>query len=354
MRIVTILLLHFVLPFTACNEQHGQADEKHNHRTRTIAIGDTVSALGSDIGCILQDRNGVYWFGSNGGGVYRYDGKTLQHITDKHGLCSNTVLNIQQDGNGILWFTTHHGFCRYDGTAFIDMTTSITNALPGIPRFRQDGLFFPHSNGICYYDGQSFINFAIHPATYHPSPGDNNRPYSVYSSWIDKSGNAWFGMQSMGVRRYGKGEVSSLTEKHLVGPAVRAAFQDSGGVLWFGNNGGGLYRYDGQTLRNITEEQGLGNPEFLSGRFIDKPGSLARVWAINQDREGDLWIGTIDAGLWRYDGMEFTNYTTNDGLPGNAVWAIHKNNAGELLFITDGTAISRFDGEHFIPFTFGR
>lgn len=46
----------------------------------------------------------------------------------------------------------------------------------------------------------------------------------------------------------------------------------------------------------------------------DKHGTLARVWTINEDNNGNLWIGTIDACVWRYDGKNLTNYTTKDGL----------------------------------------
>ena len=125
--------------------------------------------------------------------------------------------------------------------------------------------------------------------------------------------------------------------------------------LWFGNNGGGLFRYDGNSLANITEEKGLGNPEFLrGGKFADKLGTLARVWAINEDNEGNLWIGTIDSGLWLYDGTRLTNFTTQNGLTGNAIWAIYKDKKGELWFVTNGNTVCKITGKSFTTVTFGR
>src|SRR5690606_7038568 len=59
----------------------------------------TVSELGKNIGCIYQDKNDNYWFASNGEGVYRYDGKTLTRITNKHGLVGNFVWKIEEDVN---------------------------------------------------------------------------------------------------------------------------------------------------------------------------------------------------------------------------------------------------------------
>src|SRR6218665_1170023 len=40
-----------------------------------------------------------------------------------------------------------------------------------------------------------------------------------------------------------------------------------------------------------------------------------------QDKNGDLWFGTTGAGLYRYDGKSFTNFTTKDGLSSNVIWS---------------------------------
>jgi two component regulator with propeller domain len=52
---------------------------------------------------------------------------------------------------------------------------------------------------------------------------------------------------------------------------------------------------------------------------------LARIYSINEDHNGALWIGTVDAGVWRYDGTDFINYTTDNGLTSNAVNIIYKD-----------------------------
>jgi hypothetical protein len=46
------------------------------------------------------------------------------------------------------------------------------------------------------------------------------------------------------------------------------------------------------------------------------------VISIYQDREGFLWFGTW-AGVSRFDGQRFTNYTRKDGLASNNIVAIH-------------------------------
>lgn len=352
MTVNSIILFSILTVFTSCNGQNQKIAKNKTDQTVSINIGDTVSDLGKNIDCVFQDKNDNYWFASNGDGVYKYNGKTLIHITEKDGLLSNYVLTIQQDINGNLWFTTRDGICQFDGTKFTVYTDIIKNSPFGKLKYSKGGLFFGHLNGVCFYDGTSFTNFTIHPDNYKPSPSDMNRPYSIYSTLVDKDGNVWFGTQSQGVCRYDGKTFTYLTEKNLAGPAVRTMFQDKWGNLWFGNNGGGLYRYDGKTLTNITEEKKLGNPEFLKGNFNDKLGSLARVWTINEDNEGKLLIGTIDAGVWKFDGTNLTNYTTKEGLTGNAIWTIYKDKKNELWFVVNGEAICKFNGQTFAKYEF--
>lgn len=78
---------------------------------------------------------------------------------------------------------------------------------------------------------------------------------------------------------------------------------------------------------------------------------MARIYTINEDNFGNLWIGTVDAGVWKYDGNNLTNYTTKNGLTSNAVNCIYKDKNGELWFGTDGDGICKFNGNTFIKFT---
>ena len=310
--------------------------------------GDVVSALGKNIDWILEDKKGDHWFASNGDGVYHYDGRVLLHFTTKHGLCSDHVWSIQEDMNGYLWCSTRDGFCRFDGKGFTDFTATIKNALTMPVHLVKGGLCFGHAEGICYYDGRTFTNFTIHPVGYEPERSNMSRPYSIYCGLEDRSGNLWFGTEQKGVCRFDGRTTTWFSGAGLSDAAVRCVFEDQAGNLWFGNNGAGLFRYDGRSMRNVTEEKGLGNHPFLQERrVVDQPGTLARVWSITDDKAGNLWIGTIDAGVWRLTGNELTNYTTRDGLTGNSVWKVYKDRSGELWFVTNGDSICRFDGKSF-------
>jgi ligand-binding sensor domain-containing protein len=348
-------LLSLLGLLAACNAQEAPpATDPTPRAAAAVPLhGDTVTALGTDLDWIFQDRNGDLWIASNGQGVYHYADSTLRHITTAHGLCSDHVWKIEQDVNGALWFTTPKGFCRLDERGFTDLTPIIRNA-PRLPvRTTPGDLYFAHEGGICQYNGRSFVNFTITPPDYRPEANDASRPYSVYCTMQDRDGHIWLGTEQKGVCRFDGHTTTWFTEAGLSDAAVRSIFQDRAGHLWFGNNGAGLFRYDGHTLTNLTEAWGLGNPTFLKElRVVDDPVSIARVWTLSDDATGALLIGTIDSGLWKLSGEELVQYTTRHGLPGNSIWMMAREQGGGHLIITDGTAISRSDGRSFTPLRF--
>lgn len=84
----------------------------------------------------------------------------------------------------------------------------------------------------------------------------------------------------------------------LVSQYIRSIFKDSKRNLWFGTLGEGVVKYDVKTLTYFSNPDG----------FINNT-----VYAINEDKEGNLWFGT-DQGVYKYDGKTFRNYNQKDGL----------------------------------------
>ena len=97
-----------------------------------------------------------------------------------------------------------------------------------------------------------------------------------------------------------------------------------------------------KTLTNFTQEKKLDNEDFRS-TGESKPETLARIYSMNQDNNGTLWIGTVDTGVWLYDGKNITNYTTKDGLTSNAINTIYKDHYGEIWLGTDQYGICKFN-----------
>ena len=79
--------------------------------------------LYSSVSCIKKDNAGNLWFGSMGGGVCRYDGKTFTTYTTAQGLAHNEVMAITEDHSGNMWFaTTSGGVSCFDGGKFTTYT----------------------------------------------------------------------------------------------------------------------------------------------------------------------------------------------------------------------------------------
>ena len=113
-------------------------------------------------------------------------------------------------------------------------------------------------------------------------------------------------------------------------------------VLWFGTLNSGLDRYDPATGRFTHFRHDPSNPRSLSND---------RIYALLEDRKGDLWIGTYEGGLNRFDRKTgtFTAYTHNDSVPGSlsapGVWALHEDRDGVLWVGSYKGGLNRFNPE---------
>lgn len=71
---------------------------------------------------------------------------------------------------------------------------------------------------------------------------------------------------------------------------VQCSLQDKAGNLWFGTTENGLYKYDGKSFTQFLVTNGLNSNN---------------IYSILEDKDGKIWIGTY-AGLCLYDGKTFT------------------------------------------------
>lgn len=118
MKLTTLLFFSILTIFTSCNGQTKNNASDATQLSGQIAKGDTVDNLGNHLWYVFQDKKSNYWFGSNGEGVYRYDGKTLVRFTTKDGLCNDSIRQIKEDGFGNVYFSTMGGINKFDGKQF--------------------------------------------------------------------------------------------------------------------------------------------------------------------------------------------------------------------------------------------
>jgi ligand-binding sensor domain-containing protein/serine phosphatase RsbU (regulator of sigma subunit) len=75
---------------------------------------------------------------------------------------------------------------------------------------------------------------------------------------------------------------------------------------------------------------------------VEQGLAQAQVQTMVQDNEGNLWVGTM-AGLSKYNGQSFTNYTRRDGLAEDWVTAAFKDKRGDLWFGHWAGGVTRYN-----------
>lgn len=58
-----------------------------------------------------------------------------------------------------------------------------------------------------------------------------------------------------------------------------------------------------------------------------------QIMSFFQDTNGFIWLGT-KGGISRFDGLNFKNFTINEGLPSNYIYSIFENQSGNIIAIT--------------------
>jgi signal transduction histidine kinase/CheY-like chemotaxis protein len=115
---------------------------------------------------------------------------------------------------------------------------------------------------------------------------------------------------------------------------VWALCEDANGTIWIGTDHG-LDRYVDGRIKT-------GQPD---------PGQTAdSVHALLCGRDGVLWIGT-NVGLVRHTSQGATRYTKANGLAGDLVRSIYEDAQGVVWIGTLGGGLSRLEGEHIATIT---
>ncbi|HUC85788.1 MAG TPA: two-component regulator propeller domain-containing protein, partial [Candidatus Acidoferrales bacterium] len=116
-------------------------------------------------------------------------------------------------------------------------------------------------------------------------------------------------------------------------PSLRF-FADSQGGLWAIEYGAGLWhvRSDG-TAALLTRETGL-------------PSRFITCWL--EDNEGNIWVGTKEAGLARVRRRQFKEFTAADGIPGDVAQSVCEDKQGTIWVGTATGGLARKEGDKFV------
>ncbi|OFY54324.1 MAG: hypothetical protein A2X22_13185 [Bacteroidetes bacterium GWF2_49_14] len=245
---------------------------------------------------IFEDSKGNLWFGTINKGAARYDGKALTYFTTEDGMSGNTVTSFAEDKEGNIWFGTHSGLSKYDGKAFTRFTTAeglVNNTVSELLIDKKGILWVGTWGGVSRLEGTTFSTFTL------PIPDVTLLQYQLtMKDWIteiieDKQGNIWFSQGGRtgdgGLSRFdGKTFTRFDKTKGLSKNDIYAINEDNNGNIWIGANGLGAYCYDGKDLMTF----GYGIQDIL------------------EDKKGNLWLG-LSGGLFRLKGNSITNVSQN-------------------------------------------
>jgi signal transduction histidine kinase/CheY-like chemotaxis protein len=291
----------------------------------------------TNVWAIAQDRSGAMWFaaGPQGGtgdppptGLSRYDGKSFINFTIPDGLASHIVRSLHVDEAGDVWAGTLIGVSHFDlesiaaygiadgldrGTIDAIASTSDSNAW-----------FLARPGKVSRHDGKGVVKV---------TQADGLAGNAATTLYTDTDGSLLVGDGEAGVARYAPtGERGERPKFSLLenAPAASALARSTSGELWYATEKG-AYR--------------LGHPPTTEQE-------IGRISVARAATNGVLWFNSYNnnnfaAGVVRFDGTNFTHFTSTNGLPSDDVRGLQPLPDGTLLAATmSGPA--RFDGQKFV------
>ncbi len=317
-------------------------DRARNHFTASPGLdGQRLLARSLHI-----DSRGLIWVGTRGAGLLQFDSqgrlqRSYRHAADdRASLSSNTVSAIAASRRG-LWLGTDAGIDHIDPQAGrVDRMGS-----PGDAPLAVSSLW-PEEEALWVgsYE-QGLYRFIPGQADSHAFRHDPEDPDSLSSDRVrdllrDRDGRLWVATQA-GLNLHLGGDLGFHSYRHaaddrysLSDDLTMSLFQSADGVLWVGTRQGGVNRWNpdswklgsiappaiaGAVVLAFAEADdnevwvgGFGMPLLrinpageISAHFRPADGFPARedgpITALLRSRDGQLWIGSMNAGLSIHD-----------------------------------------------------
>ena len=273
---------------------------------------------------LFVDRDNCIWAYSLMG-IWAYDCGTKSWRTDLTGIWSSRpdviIHAVAQDIEGRIWVGKD-----YDG---IDVLEKETGKVTSLVAHDDNGRSLPHNTIYDLYadrDGIMWVGTYKKGVSYY---SESIFKFNMYE-WGDitcieqaDENRLWLGTNDHGIllwnRSTGKAEPFWRdAEGQLPNPVV-SMLKSKDGKLWVGTFNGGLYCMDGSRVRSYKE--GAGN-------------ALAsnNVWALVEDDKGRIWIASLGGGLQCLEPLSgtFETYTSNNS-------ALLENNVTSLCWVDNNT-----------------
>lgn len=332
-------------------------------RIQTLSMDEGLPH--SDVNAITQDRDGYLWFATFSG-LSKYDGYRLQTFrTDNSDLTSDRILCLFVARDSSLYIGTESGgLNRYDPVSETifpvaeEPTTSADQVINNIFEDRKGTVWVCRNDGLGYLTLRGATTY-LHvknrwrgfyiqcgtaldscrlllstdagPVIYNPETEE------IQNILRDEIKTRCFSMQSFadgkialsggwGVRIY---DPKTDDLQRICDFSSWVTTQDNHGNIWVGSFNRGLYKYDRNGIKIVHYHPKLPIPHAVNSFEIS---------ALFEDRSGVLWIGTIGGGLSRLNVVEkhIECYTEAQGLCENRIITFLEARDGILWVSTHG------------------
>ncbi|WP_245560595.1 ligand-binding sensor domain-containing diguanylate cyclase [Colwellia piezophila] len=313
---------------------------RYDGRKVTLFEFDSSSPKGlshNDAGNLMLDRNGRIWIGTWGGGVNLYQPKTgnFQHFINEplrsDSIASNRIQSLFHDQEGSIWLGSYdQGLSRYLGNNSFERIKKTDDGEPSLSHNRiwdiedndGDSLWLATSFGLNLYDKnkQSFTHFFPDPS--NPTPTGANEIRSILKTSKDK---LYVGTQ--------KGPFSFNKENGLFTPLktlddeflgqVNSMIEDQEGYVWFVSSKG-LFRQS--------------NSDDHIEKFILEHNHGLRI--IFEDSSRTIWVTSETHGIYKIvPNRKFKSINSAELMAPNAITA---DANGDLLIISASSKLYKW------------
>ncbi len=276
--------------------------------------------------CLSIDSSGIIWIGFTGTGLDRFDPNTNTFTHYRHdrddpkSLSHDIVSAVMVDHLGNIWVGTDAG---------LDLLDQKTSKFKHFGHRSDDSSSLSDNAVRVVYEDKAGV---IWVGTGYPWDED------------DKGGLNRFDRNSETFTRYINDPNNS---RSLIDNKVRCIFEDSRGNFWIGTRGDGLHTMDRNTGIITRLPYSAVNPGQLSRPPVKN--SSDHITFIVEDIAKQLWIGTLENGIIRYDPVtkKVTNYYDYDANSGGrkdtSSWTAYAAPDGIIWLSTQNANLYKID-----------
>lgn len=312
---------------------------------------------------IFEDKFGMIWVGTMGGGVCVIDKKLDKVVQvfqnnpkDPHSLSQNSIRAIFEDPWGELWVGVddyaNGGLNKYDRKRKRfdryqhdpEDSTSLGSNIVLTVLVDVDSTFWVGSwaGGISHFDPRTGT-----AKVYKNDPDD---PHSISSNETfafkrDRKGRLWVSTRNGldifndKTERFHHFKNDPLEKSSLIQDVIVALYEDRSGVMWIGAEGKGINYYDTESKQFHHYKNDYKNPQSLA--YND-------VYAIAEDSRDLIWVGTKGGGIsvMNKRSKKFTHFKhdpeNEHSISNNSVNVVFEDSKGNMWFGFNGGGVDKY------------